>query len=302
MPTRRSLLLGALPLLLPTPGCAVIPSGGGPKTPLPWPSPEWSPARQSLLAVHRTTSAALEGDWGATQAELDTLGWMLSVCQEQADAVSVELPGPAPSPVPESPDDPPIPHLVDLLADARATYVEAASDPGIASTLLWASMAAWTAAATTALRLPDPALGIVRERIDPAPGSPSETAHAAASAAYGTAYGLEAVAGTPGLPTEQRSALAQLARKWRRWGESLVTDVGSGTLVPEPYYQVPRPGSPGEAVLHAGRMLASLLPHIGRAIATAEPEWLPGLIVGLIDAAEQAPKWGARVDRWPGLP
>lgn len=252
--------------------------------------------------MHQAIWAALDEKWDATQPELDALGWMLSVTLEQAKAVAVVLPSTAQASTPSPSDAPPLPELLESLATARLRFQEAATDPTVASPLIWASMAAWTAGSASVLKQPDPSLGTVRELVDPAPGSPSQTAEAAVSAAFETYYGLQVIAGTPELPPKKRRTLASLATKWREWGESLASLAGLGAMLPEPYYQTDRPESAEAAVDAVGQLLAGLMPHIGRAIFFAEPELLPVLTAGLITAAEQAPQWGAKADRWPGLP
>ena len=49
-------------------------------------------------------------------------------------------------------------------------------------------------------------------------------------------------------------------------------------------------------------MLTALTFHLGRAIAHAGAYWVPTLADGLVQAAGEAPRWGARADRWPGIP
>ena len=89
--------------------------------------------------MHAAASSALLGEWDATQAELDVLGWIVSVCAEQADALDIDL---LENPTASAAGSNPLPELKKLLASVRERYLATASDPKMAHTLLWASMAA----------------------------------------------------------------------------------------------------------------------------------------------------------------
>ncbi len=292
--TRRCLLAGSLATLA---GCALVDPSKDP-TPLPSPSRTPSPSLDAVVEVHAAAGAALLGEWGATQGQLDVLGWMVSVCAEQAEALDIALP--ADDPAPYLGDDP-LPALRELLGSARSRYVASATDPTAARPLLWASMAAWTTGAKTALGLDEPLPGFARGRMDPAPGTPEETLTSAVSAAFETAYGLEVVAGTPGVSDRDIKALSSAAMKWRHWG----IDTASAAdlpAVPEPFYLIERPESAEAAISAAAEMITALTLHLGRAIAHAEVPQIPTLVDALNTASGQVPRWGGRADRWPGIP
>ena len=292
--TRRCLLAGSLAALT---GCALVDPSKDP-TPLPSPTRTPSPARDAVVEIYTAASAALLGEWGATQGQLDVLGWVVSVCTEQAEALDIALPSDELAPY--SGDDP-LPALGEILGSARSLYVTTATDNTAAQPLLWASMAAWTNGVKAVLDRKEPLLGLARERMEPAPGTPEETLTSAVEAAFETAYGLEVVAGTPGVSNGDIKALASVAKKWRHWGVDAASAAGL-TTAPEPYYLIERPESADAATAAAAEMIAALSLHQGRAIAHAEDPWIATLVTGLITSAGQVPRWGGRADRWPGIP
>lgn len=289
-------------------GCAV------PTTPEPGPSvasPSATPlaGQSALLQLVADLDVARAQSWPPGQAAL--IDWAAGVVRDQCIAVSL----PAPSGVPSagaaatSAEPDALAALKAALAQARDSFRDQALDTASAHPLTWASMAAWAGATLDQVADPTAEREPARTIQSPAPQNETEAVQSSLDAADAAIYGLGVIAGTPALKATEVEDLTERGNAWRSFRNTLTlayadsTPPPTGTPTPAaPWYSVDRPTSRATAYAAVAALEGATLPVLGRSIAWGDPALLPTLVPTLISTAQDVPRWGGLLERWPGLP
>lgn len=306
--SRRVLFVAAAGLAASVAGCAVTPPGPAPS---PSPSGTPDPAHAALAGVHAALASAYAVEPDA--ARLGLLGWALDVVSEQADAVGTSLPAvPSRTPTPPTPATPPPasawppPAVTAALASAQGAYREHAVSPATAQPLVWAAMAAWSAALVPALGRPQGPREERRDRLAPPVQTVAEAAQAALTASEEALYGVQLAGGAGELDADALARIRARVTLWQRLRDDLRVAAGPA-LSPSPTPAAPwfagtRPADAAAAFALVARVQSAALPILGRSLAFGTDPVRVRLVPALADLAGDTPAWGGPLLRWPGWP
>lgn len=263
------------------------------------------PGQTALGTLVTQLDTAHAASWPDAHAAV--IRWACSVTRDQCLAVSL----PAPTPLPaggghvDGVDETARTHLIDALRDAHKAFRTQALDASTARPLMWASMGAWAEATIGQVEEPTAAqLEPARSWASPAPQEPAAALQSSLDAADQSVYGLDVIAGTPGLSDADRSALSTRRLFWLEVRDTLAASVAApATPTPAaPWYALDRPADVTAAYEACAHLQGEALPILGRSIAYAPASAQAALADALASTARDVPQWGGLVERWPGLP
>mgnify|MGYP003381976768 FL=1 len=328
-------------------GCGITPSQGPstsaqPATPSPSPLAGATEAEAECVAlealVRRATSLAAASPLSA--ADVANLAWLGTSIAVQRGALVKRSPSPSASTV-ASPEPPfatgaeALAAVTQLLTDHAASSSARAKGTTGAVAVLWASLAAFRAAAGPALtpRVFQPGPTATpstspNSKVKPTPLSPPafslEATHADGPSAppapnvepdatllarvYEILYGYQVTLATPSLNADNRAPLLERYEAWLRLRDTLTTRLhGPGATpmvsIPQasPAYRIGVPATFEAALKQAAGLEAAAVPKLAASLlAQTTPDEVAAAVDTFVGAHAAAVRWGSPQLVWPG--
>lgn len=294
-------------------------TGPSPVVWLPWASPSPLPiadaaggaARCADLAAAARAVLGHAQAWSLTAGQTQRLTWLAETAALHASVLASADPvrrqvGTAPT-APAAP--PPATAaaawrwLGDRFTGAATDFTARARATDATAALLWAGLAAFTAASADGLPRLAFTAGTDEHRTTPELGS-ADWLEPMLQRSREAAYGLETVLAAPKLVKADRTVVRRQLAAWQSLGAALVTELRTRgrTVPPAPAaYPVPVPGDRRAAWRLGADLQSRLLPQLGAWAANApdqrQRDWA---ITALIAGTRGVVAFGGTLPRWPG--